>query len=108
MGFVKAELAAHSFPSTVMVANGVVPGGVVATLLVDVPADDPLNAVVGDQLQGELAADALAGTGDEDGLIVDGLRGEGEKRPVNRLQDGYMMYSYSYCKTANAACARSV
>ena len=92
MGFVKAELAAHSFPPTVMVANaGVIPGGVVATLLVDVPADDPLNAVLSDQLQGEVAADALAGTGDEDGLIVDGLRGEGEKRPVDRLQDGYVL-----------------
>ena len=91
-GFCKSRAGSAFIPYNCRGRHGVVPGGVVATLLVDVPADDPLNAVVGDQLQGELAADALAGTGDEDGLIVDGLRRKGEKRPVNRLQDGYVMY----------------
>ena len=74
------------FNPTVIVNGLGIPCGVVATLLVDVPADDLPDAVVGDQLEGEVAADAVPGTGDEDGLMVDGLRGNGDELPVNRLE----------------------
>ena len=63
-----------------------IPCGVVAALLVDVPADDLPDTVVSDQLKGEVAPNAVPGTGDEDGLMVDRLRGNGDELPVNRLE----------------------
>ena len=70
-----------------VIVNGIgIPCGVVATLLVDVPADDLPDAVVGDQLEGEVAAYAVPCTGDEDGLIVDWLRRYGDELPINRLE----------------------
>ena len=64
----------------------IIPGGVVATLLIDIPADDVPDAVFGGQLEGEVATDAVSGAGDEDGLPVEGLRGKGEELPVDRLK----------------------
>ena len=54
--------------------------------MVDVPANDPSNAVIGGQLEGEVSADAVPGAGDENGLMVDGPRGNGNEQPVNRLE----------------------
>ena len=69
-----------------IIVNGIViiPGGVVATLLIDIPADDVPDAMFGGQLEGEVATDAVSGAGDEDGLPVEGLRGKGEELPVDR------------------------
>ena len=54
--------------------------------MVDVPADDLPDTVVSGQLEGEVATNAVPGTGDEDGVMVDGLRGDGDELPEYRLE----------------------